>query len=669
MNASTQTSSADNGTTYQYDTSYDHIPLRSLTDEQFLARYGTDRFTASILSSRMRYVVKHMSTGLMTTAFSIILRDWYDFAATISGPRELNYAMSTGSDSLSIFILAMPEAVRNLIEEFGYDNIRPGDVIIANDPYRAGLHVNDVAFILPLFVEGKIVSFVSLRAHQLDMGGTVAGGFSGSKTEICETGLVIPPTLLYREGKPVREAFNLIFENTRYGSLLLPDIKSVYQCLLLGERLLRESIERYGIDAYLGAIRYNCDVSADAMRDAIQSQIPDGVYEGSDALDADGIDDSREYRVNVRLTKYGENIELDFSGSSPQARTSINCGPIDVKAAVGVALKLLIEQKTPLSSGCYRNIDIVLPPGTFCSAIPPSGPIFMYWEPAIAILCALYKALEPALGENAIAGDYGSMMIHNGHGVLNDGTPWLTVALCGGEHGPWGATKAGDGDSYTVVPTGNNIDPATEAVESETPVIFLRKDYVIDSGGAGFNRGGAAVRKDTLWLTEGNHIPTPLHAKTPAGIGVNGGKSGTTQACWMFLPEAHSVSDKKELLPIDDSIFQKSSIAAGMLNATSKTLDPKGQYFYFAQQKSWHATPGTTMRFITGGGGGWGDPLARDPERVKQDVRDEYVSIEKAREDYGVVISGDPLRHPEKLTVDMEKTTVLREKLRAGLSS
>lgn len=641
------------------------IPLRELTDEQFRARYHADRFTAAILSSRMRYVVKHMSTGLMTTAFSIILRDWYDFAATISGPRETNYAMSAGSDSLSIFILTMPEGIRNTIEEFGLDNIRPGDVIVTNDPYRVGLHVNDVAFIRPVFHQGRIVSFVALRAHQLDMGGSVPGGFSGTKKSVMDTGLVIPPTLLYRDDQPVQATFNLIFENTRFGSLLLPDIKSTYQCLLLGERLLLESIERYGVDAYLGAIRYSCDVAADAMREAIRTRIPDGVYVGEDALDADGIDDTREYRVAVRLTKHGDDLEIDFSGTSPEARTSINCGPLDVKAAVGVALKVLLEHRTPLSSGLYRNVDIVLPPGTFCSARPMQGTIFMYWEPSLAILGAIYRALEHALGEDAIAGECGSMMIHNASGLTPDGTPWLTVAICGGEHGPWGGTKVGDGDSYTVVPTGNNIDPATEATESEVPVVVMRKDYLIDTAGAGRHRGGAAVRKDTLWLAAGDHIPTPLHAKTPSGIGVYGGKSGTTQACWMFPPEAFDVRRERRLLPAGDEICAQSSAAAGMLDERTRRLDANGRYFYYGAQPVWKGQVGTTMRFVTGGGGGWGDPLTRDPERVKQDVRDEYVSIAAAFEHYGVAIRGDPQKAPEALVVDQEATDRRRRELGA----
>jgi len=645
--------------------SLDDIPLRELTDEQFLVRYNTDRFTASVLSSRMRYIVKHMSTVMLTTAFSMILRDWYDFAATISGPREMNYPMSTGSDSLTIFMFTMPEGVRNVIEEFGPENLRPGDVIVANDPYRVGLHVNDVSFIRPVFYRGKVVSFISMRAHQLDMGGAVPGGFSGVKQSSYESGLVIPPTLLYSQDKPVRSTFNFIFDNARYGELLLPDIKSLYQSLLLGERLLLESLERYGIDAFLGAIRYSCDVAAEAMRDAIRTKIPDGVYEAEDGMDPDGVDESREYKLKLKLAKYGDNIEIDLSGTSEQARSSINCGPLDVKAAVGVALKMLIEQKGPVSSGCFRNIDIIIPPGTFCSAAPPNAPVFMYWESSVTVLIAIYKALAKALGEDAIGGDYGSLMLHNANGITKAGAPWLTVGNCGGEHGPWGGTKCGDGDSYTVYHGINNLDPATEAIESDVPVVVMRKEYVPDTAGPGENRGGAAVRRDTLWLTEGEHLASPFHARKPSGIGVHGGGDGTTQACWMFPPESFDVIGSGKFLPTENAIYPRSVPVAGLLDPETSQLDPtSGKYHYYASRRSWSASAGTSFRFQTGGGGGWGNPLDRDPERVKRDVRDEYVTIEGAYRDYGVVVLGDPASDPEGLQVDVTATEERRKGMR-----
>jgi N-methylhydantoinase B len=641
----------------------ERTPLKEMTEEQFRAAYGADRFTASVLSNRMRYIVQHMCTDLLNNAFSLILRDWYDFAATVTGPRELNYPMAAVSNSLVLFLGTMAEAVRNTVEEYGPAEVREGDVIIANDPYRTGNHVNDICFIRPVFHDGRVVSYVTLRAHQLDMGGIVPAGFSATKRNVYENGLVIAPMLLYRDDKPIQSSFNLIFDNARMAALLLPDIKTIYQNLLLGERLLKESIGKYGLDAYLGAVRYSCDVSAEAMEDALR-QIPDGVYEAEEGIDCDGIDDTVEYRLKLVLRKAGTNIEADLSGTSPQARTSINCGILDTKTAIGVALKFLIDPLTSFTSGSFRNIDIVIPPGTFVSATPPDGAVFLYWESSMPVLLAVFRALEKALGENAIGGDYGSLSIHNANGVLEDGTPWVTTAQCGGEHGPWGATKYADGDSYTAFYLANNLDPATEAVESDVPGVVLRKEYAIDSGGPGTNRGGAAVLKDTMWLRSAEHWSSPLHTKRSSGVGAWGGKDGASGAVWLFKKEAFDVTAERDLIGLDREVYGRAVPIAGMLDpATNAVNSSTGTYFYFASTPVWRTTPGAVFRYLTNGGGGWGNPLERDPDRVKADVRDEYVSIEGAYRDYGVVITGDPATNPEGLQIDLEATAVRRAEL------
>jgi N-methylhydantoinase B len=647
-------------TTAQHD--WDTTSLKDLTDEQFQQRYNTDRFTASVLGSRMRYVVQHMCTGLLANAFSMILRDWYDFAATISGPPEMNYPMSSVSNSLTLFLGTMDDGLRNTVEEYGPENLRQGDVLICNDPYRAGNHVNDVLFIRPIFTEGRLVSFVTLRAHQLDMGGVVPAGFSGTKRNVYENGLVIGPMLLYRDDEPVDSTFNLIFDNARFCALLLPDIKTIYQNLKLGESLLLDSINRYGIDAYLGATRYSCDVSADAMREGLRS-LPDGVYEAEEGIDCDGIDDSIEYRLKCKITKVGGKAEIDFSGSSEQARTSINASVLDTKTAVGVALKFLIDPHTPFNSGSYRDIDIVLPAGTFLSATPPDGAVFIYWEASDPVVVAIFRALERALGRRAVGGDYGSLSIHNANGVGPDGTPWVTTAQCGGEHGPWGATQDGDADSYTAIYSANNLDPATEAIESDIPVVILRKGYVPDTGGAGTNRGGAGVMKDSLWLSDAEHWSSPLHTKRSSGIGVNGGVAGRAGGVWVFSPDQYDVGKEKDLLPLDASIYARSTPVAGVLDPQSKTLDPEGEYHYFAETPTWHTKPNAVFRYITNAGGGWGDPIERDPERVKRDVRDEYITVEGAYRDYGVVVIGDPVSDPEGLVVDQEATELRRAEM------
>ncbi|NWJ71083.1 hydantoinase B/oxoprolinase family protein [Pseudonocardia sp. ICBG1122] len=637
--------------------------LRDLTDGQFAARYDADRFTAGVLGNRMRYIVDHMCAGLLNNAFSSILRDWYDFGATIAGPPEQDYQMSTVSNSLAVFLGTMGDAVRNTITEYGPEEVEEGDIIIANDPYRVGNHVNDMCFIRPVFHEGRIISFVTIRAHQLDMGGVVPAGFSATKRNSYENGLVISPMRLYAKDKPVKATFNLIFDNARMAALLYPDMKSIYQALLLAERLILESVARYGVEAYLGAISYTCDASAEAMSTALRESIPDGVYEAEEGIDADGVDDGITYKLKIRIAKQDDRVEVDLSGTSEQARTSVNATALDAKTAIAVGIKMLIDQTTPFNAGSFRNIDVVVPAGTICSATPPDGCVFLYWESTMPVLQAVYRALSKVLGVNAVGGDYGSLMLHNANGVTEDGTPWTTVAECGGEHGPWGATKVGDGDSYMVAQLINNIDPATEAIEATSPVVVLRKEYAADTAGAGANRGGASVRRDTLYLRDAEHWSSPLHTKAPSGVGAYGGADGVAQACWMFTPESFDIAAEQDLLGTEPEVYAASTPIAGVLDPEKKTLDPAGEYHYFASNPIWRTKPRTIFRYQTGGGGGWGNPLDREPERVMRDVRDEYISIEGAYRDYGVVVEGDPLTDPEGLTIDLEATARRRAEL------
>jgi N-methylhydantoinase B len=642
--------------------------LAEMSDAEFQAAYGADRFTASVIRNRLEYVVEHMSTGFLREAFSPILRDWYDFACTISGPPEMGYPMSVVSNSLVTFLGTMGDATRHSVTEFGPENLSPGDVLICNDPYRAGSHVNDVLFMRPVFHEGRLISFVNMRSHQMDMGGVVPGGFSGTKANIYENGLVIAPTLLYHEDEPVRSTFSLIFDNCRFGEVMLPDFKSVYQHLRLGERLVGENLDRYGLEAYLGTLRYAVDASAERMREAIIG-IPDGDYVGTAKVDADGIDADEEYDIVVTLAKRGDRLEADLSGTSRQARTCINAGILDAKTAVGCALTMLLDPQTPFTTGTWRNVDIVVPPGSLLYNLPPEGAVMLPWESTSALITAVYRALNPVLGEGAVGGDLGSLALHNAAGVLADGTPWNNAAQCGGEHGPWGATRAGDGDSYSVIAMSNNLDPATEAIEHDTPVVLLRKEAATDTGGAGYNRGGAACLRDSLWLTAAEHWSSPFHVKNATGVGANDGEDGGLGAVWMFPAEEARIAERGEPLSADPEVYADAVPVAGVLNPETKVRDADGEFFYFAAQPSWKTDPNAMFRYLTNGGGGWGDPFTREPERVKEDVRDGYVSLDGARAEYGVVVVGDPHFDPEGLEVDAEATAELRRARSEGGSA
>lgn len=325
---------------------------------------------------------------------------------------------------------------------------------------------------------------------------------------------------------------------------------------------------------------------------------------------------------------------------------------------MGAAFKLMLDRHSPFTSGAYRPIDIVVPPGTVMSAMPPDGAIMLYWEVSAVLLNAIVRELGKVLGDDAFGGDYGAVCVHNAHGIHNDGTPWQNIGIMGGEHGPWGGDRHHDGDSYTVPYMVNGLDPSTEASELDAPVLLMRKEYVIDSAGAGYNRGGAAVLKDACWETAAEHYNIPIRLKQPTGFGVQGGQDGSTGAVWLFNPDDPVVQG--HMIAADDDVYRDSVPIAGVLNQETKNLDPDGEYFYFARQAMWRTEAGAMSRYITNGGGGYGAPFQREPERVLEDVRNGYVSIAGAATDYGVVITGNPLEDPEGLALDLKRTAALR---------
>ncbi|HEX4036063.1 MAG TPA: hydantoinase B/oxoprolinase family protein [Solirubrobacteraceae bacterium] len=629
--------------------------IRDLESDAFADRYGCERFTATVLANRYRYIVEHVCGQLLTAAFSPILRDFYDFAATLTGPPALGYPTPAMNNSILLFTGTMTDSVRNTIEEYGVGRLEPGDVIIGNDPYRTGTHVNDLLFCRPVFSDGALVAFINLKAHQLDMGGVVPGGFSLTKRNVYETGLVLSPRALYKAGEPVRETWSLIFDNVRFGEILFPDMQTIVAGLGLGERLLAETIERYGLGAIHGAMSYVCDAAAERMSLALAA-IPDGEWEGEDAADCDGVDDTEEYRVHVRVTKRGGRAEVDFSGTSRQARSAINATALDAKSTVGAAFKYLFDPRSPFNSGTWRNIDILLPEGTVVSALPPDGPVFLYYEQSQVMLGAMLRALAQAVGDAAIGGDRGTTDIHNASGVHPDGRPWVSAAQMGGEPGPFGATSDGDADTWMLSYQANGIAGAIEAIESDVPAVVLREEPVPDTGGAGYNRGGCAVMRDSLWLQPTDHNLMSLHYKRPSGFGVNGGGDGRTGGVWIWEPKDSSAPRPSAAV---DS-YRDAQPLAGVLHPETNAPDPDGVFHYPYRQSSWHTDPLTVLRYINRGGGGWGDPFEREPARVMIDVRDGYVSIEGAARDYGVVVLGDPEGDPEGLAIDEAETARLR---------
>jgi N-methylhydantoinase B len=623
--------------------------LRDLSGIEFQKIYDSDRFTAAIIVSRFHYIMDHVCAQLLTNAFSPIIRDANDFSATLSAGPNLDYATPAAAKTLPIFYGSMRDAVANCFDEYGVRAVKPGDLLICNDPYRVGTHVNDVCFMRPVFHSGEFITVLTIQAHMMDIGGTVPGGFSGMKRDVYENGLVIPPTLLYCGDRPVRSTFALILDNARYGNFLLPDMQTIHSALSFGEKLVLETVERYGIDAYRGAIRYACDGSAERMSRALE-EVPDGIYEGFDDIDCDGLDPEVRYRVCVKIAKCGGRAEVDFSGTSRQAASSINAAWPDIKSTVAIALKMLLDPATPFTSATLRDVDVVLPSGTIASAEPPDGAVMCYWEPLSSGIAAILRALSIPLGPSAVAGDTRAYL-HDAVGRKSNGEPFVTTIV---PTGGWGANRAGDADSGQLSYFMNYIDPPVESVEASAPVYILRKEYLIDSAGPGMHRGGTGILKDSYWPTAVDHHVCTTKVKTTSGFGVYDGGDGGMSGIWLWRD--YPLTGESSRLPVSGAIYRNSTVVAGLVDSATKAPDPEGKFFHWGSSRSWTASGGALVRFINCGGGGWGDAFEREPKSILDDVRDGYVSIEGAAQDYGVIITGDVDHDPEGLRIDDEAT-------------
>jgi len=631
--------------------------LRDLDEAAFFERYACDRYTASTLANRFQYVMKHMATKLRACAFSPVIRDMDDFCTTISGPPELGWPMPAASLTNPVHWGPIADSVPIVLQEYGLEELSSGDVIVANDSYRTGKHLNDTSFVRPLFWEGKLVGAVHITAHQLDLGSRVPGGFLITARSLWEDGLVMPPLPLFKGGQPVRSTFNLIAANTRYPANILADLQTLRSSLDLGEELLMQSIRRYGIDAYLGAVRYSTDAAAEALRRAIQA-LPDGDYHGESLVDGDGLPDSPDYLIRVKITKRGGRMEFDFSGTSEASRTAVGCSWLDVKTGILIALKLLLDRTSTPNSGGMRNVDVVLPPGCILNPHPPAATMF-YFVMVQAVITATLNALNPAMGEDAIAGDAASNSLHHGHGRTLADEPWHIPSIASGFGGQsWGATRAGDADAFTLLSWMNFPQSGCEVKELDTEIMVMRCEAAPDTGGVGYNRGGAGHLMDVYWIHGGQHICFTTQLKV-GPHGAYGGRSALSGGAWLFDPETTGYS-RQGWLPADlnGTLYAKAIPMSGTLDPKTQELSPAGQYMFMRDEAT--ASHGTIARHITSGGGGWGRAFDREPERVKIDVRDGYVSVAGAARDYGVVILGDPDHDPEGLTVDEAATAALR---------
>ncbi|UCD80437.1 MAG: hydantoinase B/oxoprolinase family protein [Desulfobacterales bacterium] len=567
-----------------------------------------DPITLEILWRRLVSIVDEADASVARTAFSSLLRDAHDYTCMFTDSRGQELVQGTFCTPGQAGAMAL--GVKKLVNSFPPERYQPGDVFIVNDPWLLAGHLNDVCVMSPIFYKERPVAFTACVFHHSDIGGRVAS----DNRQVYEEGIFIPPLKLYDAGVLNEEVLKLIRWNVRTPEEVTGDIRSQVAANHVCARKVVEMMTDEGLDTLDDLADEIIDRTEKSMRKAI-SRIPDGVYPYEGVIEGAG----RRKDITIKLTVAvkGSDIHVDFAGTSPQVDWGGNVVYNFTYAYVFMAVKSAFDPDIPINEGAIRPVKMTAPEGTVVNCKFPAA-VAARMQIGHFMTEMVFKALAQATPDNIIAESGGTPAQTNiFYGKRHNGNPWLTMIIRGGG---LGASSRMDGHHCAIFPA-NGANTPVEIYESDTPLIVEERSLVCDSGGPGKMRGGLG-RKMVIRIPDDEYAP-----EGPTSIAVQAGR-------FKYAPQGlfHA---------------KPGSIAKFLINGQAG--DPSGLTL---------VNNGDVIEFHSAGGGGYGDPLRRDPEAVEADVRNEYVSVEKAREDYGVVIDPATLRMDpaatEKLRSEME---------------
>jgi len=636
--------------------------------------YGIDVTTAEVLRNGFISVSRQMTNQLLRSCFSPVIRDFLDYTTAITSGvdlPDLNIDMIASGEGAALHYATGQFQIRNCVLEWGLENLEKGDVLIFNDPFRGGNHFNDVAVVKPVFYENEIVAFVFERCHWIDIGGMAVGSYSpGAATESVQEGLRLGPMLLFKKNRPMKSMFNLLADNSRMPFITYADLFAVVSGLNVAEVQLERYLKKYGPETVKKAMKYTLDHGERMMRGAIE-EIPDGVYEYEDFLDDDGIED-KPIKIRLKIEIKGDCAEVDFSGTSRQALGNVNCPYAIAATAVYTAFQMVLDPLTPGNAGCWRPIDLLIPEGTVLNALPPAA-TSLGFEECYVVIDSVVAALSQAVGEKGgVAQSYGSPFctVHSGvdprGGLDVEERMWIAITtLWGG----FGGNYLGDGDPFCSTGVINSIEISTEILEQDFPVISSYKEFSIDSAGAGKHRGGPALVWDLIPYVDYKLSDLSDRFRFPPK-GILGGRDGQRGYYYLVDPLKWNAKEKG-FIPTANGRTEQGLMReifepyVGMFNLETKELDYQNGTWLTGKFSDRPLRAWAMLRRVNSSAAGFGNPYDRNPELVLRDVRDEYVSLESARRDYGVIIEGD-LKKPEQLRINYEETEKLRDRLQEG---
>jgi N-methylhydantoinase B len=575
-----------------------------------------DQITLEILTQALVSTVRDMRATVCRTASSVAIYDAKDFSCGLFGPDSQVVAQS---EDIGSHVVPMPWTVRSAMQKLG-STLKPGDAILVNDPYSGGTHLNDVTVIWPVFKDGRLIFFPAVRAHWSDVGGMVPGSMSGKATEIYQEGIRIPPLKVMEGGIRNEGLIDLLLANMRVPEERLGDLNAGFTACRVAEKRIHEICDRYGVETLLEAVRLDMDRAEARMRDCI-SRLPDGVYRYEDYLETFMKDKFEPLLLPLKLTISGDRMVADFTGASPQVPFPVNSTDAVSAASVFIAMKSIFDPQAPLNQGSFRPIEVITPPGTIVNVQRPA-PAGSHGEIRKRVVATMVGALSQVV-PHKVAGDLCRTSFHNLLGGFDTRLKkeWVHYEWSSGGNG---AFEENDGPSaMATIDWGDLVTvQSSEVIESRLPVLVETSRLAIDSGGPGRTRGGLSMQRQLRVLApEATYSLLSDGAIVPA-FGVLGGRSGLPVGAWTER---------------DGEI--------GTFNTPGKI--------------SGHLVPeGSSVIIRSAGGGGYGDPLMRDPELVAADLREGYISGGVARDVYGLACGNDG-------AVDKSATNKLRADIAA----
>jgi N-methylhydantoinase B len=553
-------------------------------------------FTLEIVEESLVAICDEMFATVKRTSQSTIIYEVLDLAV---GLTDANGRLITQGNGVPFFLGVIDQAVCEFLDKFSASDMANGDIFITNDPYESGTHLSDVTVVAPIYSGGELVGFAANKAHWIDVGGKDAGSVSTDATEIFQEGLQFPYIRLFRAGVPERTVLDVIRANVRTPDMSVGDLFAQVASVRIAARRFAELCEKYGVTTVKSTISRMIDHSRQLVALALE-RLPSGIYAAEDWIDDDGLG-AGPFRICVAVTVTSTSFVCDFTGTSAQLSSPMNCSRSALISACRVMFKAVTGPRTGLSDGSFEGLEVICPARTIFTAERPAA-VSTYYEVLCRVSDLIWKALAPALPENLTAGHFSSVAADLIVGKTTDDELFILFEPTAGG---WGAGIDKDGErGVFCISDGDTYSIPVEVAETKYGVRV--QQYALNVGplGAGQWRGGEGIVRDYEITSEHATVTGIFTRHDFPPWGADGGQEGAR--------------NEVRVIPSDGG----PEISRGTLSR-------------------YPLKRGDVVRIVTASGGGWGDPLRRAVDRVASDVRNGFVTVDQAREIYGVLVDPD----------------------------